>query len=573
MATSPSLAQVPTFPPSSSPRDILVPPRETPQEPTLPSQPEESVEPLPPTPEPITEPSPEPPPITESEPQPGEIPDTITIGRFEFEGNTVISDEELAEATREYVGRPLTFTEVYEVRSVITQLYSDRGYFTSGAIIPPQTFEPEAEVVTIRVLEGELEKIDIRGTRHLDPDYIRSRIATRTSEPINRAQLIEALQLLQLDPLIANISAELAAGTQQGSSLLIVEVEEAKTISAGLSLNNNRSPTIGTFETRLEFTQANFTGRGDSLSIDYGNTDGSDSIDASYTYPLNPRNGTLSFSTGVAYSTVVESPFDRIDLDANSRYFQLSYRQPLWRDLSEEFALGVTASNQASEVTVFDIPVRLTEGADEDGRTSVTALRFFQDWTRQSAREVLGVRSQFTLGLGLFNATTNEDAPDSRFLSWRGQVQWVRLFAPNTFLILQGSVQLADQPLLSLEQIGTGGQDTVRGYRQNAFLTDNGAVISAEFRFPIARLPEQNGLLQLAPFFDIGAAWNSADSPLPDPDPNILASLGLGLQFQLGENLTARLDWGIPLTDVPAGDDNTLQENGVHFAVNYRFFF
>ncbi len=519
-------------------------------------------------------PSPPPPPPTTVEPNPDEVPETITIERFEFEGNTSISDEELAEATAKFTNRPLSFAEVYEVRSAITELYRKRGYVTSGAIIPPQTFRQTDKVVKIQILEGGLEAIEVRGTRRLNPEYIRSRLALAAGTPLNQQALIEALQLLQLDPLIQNLSAELTAGTRSGSSLLIVEVEEAKTFHLDLSLNNNRSPNIGTFERRLELTQANLFGEGDGIIVGFSNTAGSNTLDASYTYPLNPRNGTLNFTTSFTFSNVVESPWDRIDLDADSRYFGLTWRQPLQRSLSEEFAIGLSLTNQKSKVTVFDVPVRLSPGTEEDGSTTVTALRFFQEWFRRSGRHVFGVRSQFNLGLGFLGGTTNDDAPDSNFLAWRGQVQWVELLAPDTVFIVRGDMQLSLGSLLNLEQFGLGGQDTVRGYRQNVLLTDSGASASAELRFPILRFPRQSGLLQIAPFIDLGFVWSNFSNLLePEPDPNFLASIGLGLRYQLGDRLSARLDWGIPIigTDIRS-ESNTLQEEGIYFSVFYRIF-
>jgi hemolysin activation/secretion protein len=560
------LAQVPTLSPSQD-----IPPL-TPEVP--PKRPLEPLpEPQPPSPPPAPEevlPSAPPPPTT-AEPAPGQVPETITIEGFEFEGNTAISDEELAIATKDFINRPLAFAEVYRVRSVITELYRKRGYITSGAIIPPQTFKKTEGVVKIQVIEGGLEAIEVRGTRRLNPYYIRSRIALGAGTPLNRNVLIEALQLLQLDSLIKNLSAELTAGTRAGSSLLIVQVEEAKTLHLDVALNNNRSPNIGTLERRLELTQANLFGQGDGITVGYSNTNGSNTLDAIYTYPLNPRNGTLSFTTSFTFSNVVEPPFNRVDIDADSRYFALSYRQPLWRNLREEFALGISATNQRSKVTIFDVPVRLSPGTEEDGSTSVSAFRFFQDWIKRSNREVLALRSQFSLGVGFLGGTVNEDTPDSNFLAWRGQVQWLRVLAPNTLLLLRGDLQVSTNPLLRLEQFSLGGQDTIRGYRENVLLTDNGASASAELRFPILRLPKQNGLLQVGPFVDLGFVWNNSGNPDPEPDPNFLAAAGLGFRFQMGDRLSARLDWGFPIVDI-ASSERTLQENGVYFSVIYRIF-
>lgn len=127
-------------------------------------------------------------------------------------------------------------------------------------------------------------------------------------------------------------------------------------------------------------------------------------------------------------------------------------------------------------------------------------------------------------------------------------------------------MQLADAPLVPLEQFGVGGQATVRGYRQDALLTDNGALLSAEVRLPILRVREVRGVLQAAPFVDVGTAWSFGD----DGFDQTIAGVGVGLLWRMGDDFSARLDWGIPLVGIEAGD-RSLQENGLYFSINSRF--
>jgi len=86
------------------------------------------------------------------------------------------------------------------------------------------------------------------------------------------------------------------------------------------------------------------------------------------------------------------------------------------------------------------MPYPLSQGADEQGRTRISALRFFQEWTQRDTRQVIAARSQFNLGVGAFDATVNAEQPDSRFFSWQGQAPWVRAIAPETLLLLRGNV-------------------------------------------------------------------------------------------------------------------------------------
>lgn len=555
-------------------------PRDSPSIPELP--PPQDIEPPPPSRFPETTPSPAlPPPEQLLNPlaptTPDETPQTpegaqITVKQFEFTGNTAFSDEELAEVTAEFTNRPITFAELLNARTAVTQLYVNNGYATSGAFIPPQPLTEDT--VTIEIVEGGLEEIQINGLRRLRPGYLRSRIAAANPTPLNVPHLLESLRILQLDPLIENISAELSTGSGPGTSLLIVDVIEANTWSYQLFANNGRSPSVGSFRRGASITQANLLGFGDSVTLGYTNTDGSDEIEFNYTLPVNPRNGTVSFSFSDTSSEIIEDPFNFLDIQSDSTSFDLTFRQPLLQTPTKEFALGLTASRRNTQTVFLEDLIGESVGfpslgADEDGEIRVSALRFFQEWTRRGASEVFALRSQFNLGLGLFDATVNDDAPDSLFFSWRGQTQWVRLLAPDTLLVLRGDLQLAAQDLLPVEQIGLGGQGSVRGYRQDIRLTDNGAFASAEVRVPILRIPEWDGILQVIPFVDVGTVWNNGD--IDDPDPSSLASLGLGLQWQQGDRITARLDWGIPLIEVDS-EENTWQENGVYFSITINPF-
>lgn len=497
---------------------------------------------------------------------------TIIVDRFEVVGSTVFSPEELAEATKDFIGKPISLAEVFQARSKITELYIKGGYITSGAYLPPQTIQ--SGVVKIQVVEGKLEDIQVgyleNSTRRLNPNYVRSRLAIATKTPLNRERLLEALQLLQLNPLIQNVSAELSAGSSPGASVLQVKIREEKTFNTQVVLDNGRSPSVGSLRRRLNVSEANLLGLGDGLSVAYTNTDGSNAFEANYTIPVNPRNGTLTFSFGTASSNVIESPFDILDIQSNSNYYELTFRQPIFQTPKQEFALGLTASRTETEASYIKgerLPFPGL-GADSDGRTNLSVLRFFQEWTARNSQEVLALRSQFNLGTGAFNATFHEDAPDGRFFAWRGQGQWARLLAPDTLLLLRANTQLTSRTLVPIEQFGLGGQENVRGYRQDYLLSDNGAFASAEVLVPIFRLPKKEGLLQVIPFVDFGIAWNTGRD---DPDPNTLAAVGLGLRWTQGDRFTARLDWGIPLLSVES-QNNTWQESGVHFSLQYSPF-
>ncbi|MEA5578608.1 ShlB/FhaC/HecB family hemolysin secretion/activation protein [Anabaena sp. UHCC 0451] len=527
--------------------------------------------PLPETPLPPLEELLPKPDTTPTTPQPSleEIPGTITITKFEVIGSTVFSQEELAKKLEPFTNTPISFAELLKAKEVINELYLENGYITSGAFIPPQ--ELKDGVVKIAVIEGKVESINISGLNRLRPGYVRSRLALATKAPLDQNRLLQALQMLQIDPLIANLSAELAAGSRAGVSVLEIKVREADAFSTEISIDNQRSPSVGSVRRQLQINHNNFLGFGDRFQVGYINTDGSNSLnDLSYTFPINPYNGTIGLSYSRTHTNIIEDPFNILDIQSASRNYQITYRQPLYQSPTKEFILGLTGSRQESETTLLDEPFPLSPGANDQGEVRISALRFFQEYTQRDSQQVFALRSQFSLGINAFNATNNDDAPDSQFLTWRGQTQYLRLLTPDTTLLLRSDMQLSDRPLVALEQFSAGGQQSVRGYRQDSLLADNGLFASAEIRTAILRVPKWQTTLELTPFFDLGTVWNHSNSDV-DIKQKTLSSLGVGLRLLVGQNFNARFDWGVPLVKVDR-TGNSLQENGLYFSIEYKPF-
>lgn len=496
-----------------------------------------------------------------------DLPEQIVVEDFKVVGSSVFSQQELDKAIEPYQNRPLTLLELFEARSTITKLYTDRGYVSSGAYIPPQ--ELNDGTVEIAVLEGELAEINVSGTKHLDDNYILSRIKAAAAQPVKVDDLLSALQLLRSDPLIDNVSAELSAGVSPGNSLLDITVREADVFNISTSLNNSSSPSIGANQRTVGLNHGNLFGFGDRFNFEYANTDGSDGINVAYAVPLNAKNGTIRAAYSNSFNDVIEEPFTPLDIESESHYYELNFRQPILLQPNRELALGMSLTRTNSQTFFRNERFPLSRGAEADGETKISAVRLFQEFTTRNSQQVLAFRSLFNIGVDAFDPTINNgDEPDSTFLSWQGQSQWVRRLDEDFLLLIRGNVQLSGGSLVPIEQFRLGGVDSVRGYRQDLSLGDNGLFASAELRIPVLKLRKIDSLVQITPFFDVGTVWNSGDLEIEN---STLPAVGIGLNFSRGTNFNARLDWGIPLTDVNTGGDS-LQEDGIYFSLDYNFF-
>ena len=543
---------------------IAQPFRETPIPP--PSLPDElTPTPLPETP--LSPPSPTPPTTEEI---PANIPGKITVQQFQFEGNTAFGIQELRQVTQGFTGRPITFSELLQARSAVTQLYVENGYVTSGAYIPPQTIENGN--VTIKIVEGQLEDIEVTVEGKLNPNYVRDRLAVAGDTPLNIPRLVEALQLLQLNPIVEQISAELTASPRPGNNILLVKVVTARSFYPTIIIDNGRNPQVGEIRRGINLAENNLSGIGDKIEATYFNTDGSDDVELTYRVPINVQNGTVEVGFRSLTGEIFEEPLDILEINSDYQKYSLKFRQPIIETPNQQFTLGLDLDHQKSKTRYLEGLPFPARGSDNDGRTNISTLRFSQEWVGRTEQQVLSARSEFDWGIEAFGTTkpfdleVNPETPYSNYFLWRGQAQWVRLLAPDTLFLLRSDLQLANRPIVSLEQFSLGGLGNVEGYRQNSLLTDNGLFAEMEIRLPIYRLPQDKLVVQLIPFIQYGQGWNSGRTP--DPPINELASVGLGLQLQYGSFFNARIDWANRLGKEIFQGGDSLQDDGIFFRIN-----
>ena len=495
--------------------------------------------------------------------EPGEPEEAPSVSFFvddiQVTGATILQAQ-IEALVRPLEQREITLEDLLTLRADIARLYFENGYISSGAFVPTNQVLNDG-VVEIQVVEGRIEQIQINGLTRLSQGYIRDRIRPATTPPLNLQRLEAALQLLQVDPILSRVDAELTAGSGPGQTVLVLDLTEADPFLANLAVNNYRAPSIGSLQGTASATYLNLLGFGDRLSASYDLTEGLDVYDFRYAIPVNGLDGTIQLRYENADSNIVESQFEAAGIRSESETFSVNFRQPLNRFPTNEFALGLGFDLRESRSFIRDdIPFSFSIGP-EAGVSKVSALRFSQEWVNRDINTVLAARSQFSLGLDIFDATVNDTGTDGRFFSWLGQFQWVEQFSPGTLLVTRINTQLTPNSLLSIERFSVGGIDTVRGYAQNQIVADNAVIASTELRLPIATD------LQLVPFIDAGGGWNNQTA---DPDPSFLLGLGLGMRWRPTDNFNLRLDYGIPL--ISAEDGDSLQENGLYFSVNLQPF-
>lgn len=503
----------------------------------------------------------------------------VFVNAIQVTGNTVFPDSEIKIVTAPYEDRIVNTEDLERLRLALTLLYINNGYITSGAVIPDQ--DVKDGVIQIQIIEGVLSRIDVEGTNWFRPGYLRDRVALGARPPLKLEPIQERLQLLQRDARIERINAELRPGDQRGESVLQLKVKEANPWKAWLDFSNYQTPIVGAERGLMTLAHYNVTGHGDPLSITYGGSRGVHPIiDVSYTLPLNRYDTTFTAHYRRNDFVVISDQFRSLDLNSEAEIFGFTLRQPVYRTLSDELAVAITGEHLYNKITsAFDLPGQpfiFIPGSSNTGVNQVSALRFIQEYQHRTLSSVIALRSRVSVGFDVLGATINsrdertesgEPLPSGRFVSWLGQAQAVRRldYLGGWQILGRLDLQLSNNRLFPLEQIPVGGRFSVRGYRENTLVRDNGFLASFESRIPLLKFASGEDMLQFAQFVDVGRAWVSRDST---PAPETLASVGLGLRWNVLPRDRARFElyWGVPLNHVPHPSGN-LQDHGIHLQV------
>lgn len=548
---------------------IVVPPSPIPAPP-----PPEPGPPPPPVPKPVPPPSVLPPPPSPPPERP--IPPLrVYLKAFRILGGTVLTQAELAKIAEPYVNREITSEDLEAFRLALTLAYVNRGYVTSGAIIPDQ--DVVEGVVTIRIIEGQLTRIDLEGLDWFRPIYLQSRIALAADPPVNVNRLQERLQLLQADPRIERINAELRPGAALGESTLNVRVAEARPIKAFVEYNNYMAPSVGSNQVFATLAHQNLFGLGDPLVVRYGASFGwsgqflsSDlregiqpNLSVTYALPVTPWDTALSFEYRKVDFQVIEEDFVPLDIQSKFELIGFGLRQPVYRTPTQELTLSVLGQSESFRTFLLGQPFSFEAGT-QDGVAQLAVLRLLQEYVYRGPNQVFSALSRFSIGIDAINATPESTLPGAakaQFLAWLGQVQYARRFASTGIqLLARSDLQLTTEHLFLIEQIAAGGRYSVRGYREFTMIRDNAFLASLEIRVPLLKSKLGEELVYLAPFVDFGDAWNTTVST---PDPDFLASTGLGLIWNVARGSRFEVYWGYRLNHVSVPYEN-LQDYGVH---------
>lgn len=485
----------------------------------------------------------------------------VTVQRVRFEGATAIATAELEALAAPFLNRPLRALDLEDLRQTISRAYVDRGHVNSGAVLGDDALQ--GGTLTLRIVEGRVTRIRQSGLQRLTDAYLASRLV-HGDEVLDVNRLQERFQLQLADPLFSRLNARLLPDDGPGRAVLDVEVTRARPWQVSLFAHNHLAPAVGSVLAGIDGSVRNLLGWGDALTATLGRGEGSTSYDAGWQLPLGGSRTLASLRLARGASSLVEEPVAVLDIGSAVTTREATLAHPLLDQPRRRWLLGVTHALRRNRTTLAGEPFSFVPG-ESTGVTRIESWRLFQELTLRLDRHVIALRASVVDGRNnLVGETPLPQALPRRYRLWQLQGQAaLALGDAGRQIVLRGLLQRSPDRLLPLEQLAVGGRHTVRGYRENQLVRDNGWAVGAEWHWPLWRDEARRASLTLLPFIDAGAGWNAGE------DETRLAAAGLGFNWTLADlegelHVARRLERRHPDTH---GD---LQDRGIHLLLRWR---
>ncbi len=467
----------------------------------------------------------------------GTAPYRFDLTEIRVEGSNVLPQDEVEEAVYPFLGPDKGADDVEHARSALESLYQSRGFATVSVTIPPQRISQSGGVILLQVIERPVERLRVVGAKYFLPSDIKRAAPSLAPGTVpNMNHVARDLTALNTLP-DRQVQPNLRAGRDPDTVDVDLDVTDTLPVHGSIELNNRYNADTTSTRLAASLSYNNLFQRGDSISLAYQvapeNPADAEVTSASYLFHIPQSWMSLLFSylhsnsnvTALGTTDVVgrgTSAGVRLLLPLGSTA-SFSHSIAIGLDYKRYFELDTykpTATQTFAPVTYY--PFSVNYAADWSGKNSTTDL-------------------SLTLEFGLGQLGSSRDAFTTKAYNAPPGFSIVKASANRQQNLpfgaqLWGSVsgQLADDPLISSEQIAAGGADSVRGYLEAETLGDYGAFLQTELRSPsIAKYiggPLHSWRFHL--FYDGG--FVDLNQPLPGVRSNYrLQSAGIGTRLNL----------------------------------------
>ncbi len=478
------------------------------------------------------------------------------INEYRVTGAHSLPRLDVESAVYSFLGPDRTERDIERARVALERAYTEAGFQTVGVSVPPQNIS--GGIVELRVIERPVGRLRVKGAKYSSPQKIKSQApSVAEGKVINFNEVPGDLAALNTLP-DRRVTPALQPGQMPDTVDVNLEVQDENPFHASVELNNRNGPSTEPLRANASISANNLAQSGNSLGFSFQTSpQAPDQVKVFSGYFLL-RSPQVDWINLLVQGTKQDSNVSTLGGSAvagrgNTVGARLLFNLPPIGDYTQSATFGVDYKH-------FDQTINLPASGTTPANTLVTPITYYplvasyagtwQDADKKVVTEVGAGVSFHLRGLGsndeLFNASRYNAS--GSFIIFQADLSHTREIGAGfqVFGSLHG--QLADQPLLSGEQIAGGGLGTVRGYHEAEVVGDSGAFGTLELRSPslVRELFGTKAEWRLIAFADAG--WLKVINPLPDQKNHFdLASYGIGTRFRLSDQFMATLYASMPL--------------------------
>lgn len=480
----------------------------------------------------------------------------LDIWEYDVDGNSVLDEKAIDEAVEPYLGPGRTPDDIDKARAALESAYRDRGYRTVSVDIPKQTVRDG--VVHLQVVEARVGHLNVVGSKYHSLDEIKQDAPSLAEGSVPNFKDVQDDIVALNQQADRKVTPALKAGATPGTVDVDLVVTDQLPLHGSVELNNRRSQDTSELRASASLSYDNLWQLGHSLSLSYQTAPQNQSdarvFYASYLARFDTSPFSLLFNAIKSDSNVATVGSTNVIGKGQTYELKGILSLPSTPDFYHSLSLGaaykrsnnrIALGGNSFESPVTYFPLSLGYTSVSRGSTSVTQA----DFTLNFAPSALGSTAT-SLDNNRFNAHGQQ-------LYFKENLGYTHNWSGGAQGYLRLTGQLTDQPLLTSEEFGAGGLDSVRGYLEAEALGDYGINGTLELRSP--SLADRLAFGSSKPFGEFrgfvfldGAKLLVREAQNDQARSFSLASFGAGFNFNLYTYLYGALDWADPVLAGPS---------------------
>lgn len=473
---------------------------------------------------------------TESAPASGPC---FEINQISLQQASLITPDTQKRLVAPYINQCLSLDRINQLVRAISEWYVQRGYITSRAFLTEQNLSHGT--LNITVLEGKLEAIHLQGAsaRQLNMAF-----PTRAGRILNLRDIeqgMEQINRLRTTP----VQIEIIPSTQPGYSIVNLTSTPEFPLTLGLNMDNSGQRSTGIGQLSGSLVGNDLLGVADRWFVSGGRSSAfsdwrdAQNFQAGVSVPYGYGLLDYSYSWSNYHSRFNANSFDWYSNGDNISN-RLSGSWVLFRNGQIKTGVQLGLNHYVSHNW-------LNETLLESSSRKLTSLQIGFNHTQKIAGGVATLNPMLSRGMPWFDAESDkgksDDFPKAEFRKWSVSSSYQRPVTQKMWWLSSFYAQWSPDRLYGSERLTIGGENSVRGYKEQYLSGDVGGYLRNELNYSLFTLP---AIGEVSTTLALDGGWLQSDKQDRYAAGTLWgSSLGLGTR---NAHVSTQLSLGIPVS-------------------------